>query len=58
MAPNFEGKELFVDYDKTIQIFTNLIYNALKFTSEGYIEISEREVGDFIEFAVISMKFF
>ncbi len=32
--------EAYVDKDKIIQVFTNLVDNALKFTNEGFIEIS------------------
>ncbi len=35
--------DAFVDPDKLIQVFTNLIGNALKFTDKGYIEISLQE---------------
>jgi len=33
-------QELFVDRDKIVQVFTNLIQNALKFTQKGSVEIS------------------
>jgi len=35
-----ERLELFVDRDKIVQVFTNLIQNALKFTEKGHVEIS------------------
>jgi PAS domain S-box-containing protein len=35
-----ENIEVYADKDKVIQIFTNLIGNALKFTEKGYIQIS------------------
>ncbi|MCX5698448.1 MAG: ATP-binding protein [Candidatus Omnitrophica bacterium] len=41
--------EAFVDSDKIIQVFTNLVGNALKFTAQGYIEISLRETEKEIE---------
>lgn len=48
-----EGRiDVFADRDKIIQVFTNLINNALKFTAEGSIEISARESGGFFEFTV------
>ena len=34
---------LYVDGDKIIEIFTNLLSNALKFTEKGYVEISLQE---------------
>ena len=40
------------DKARLLQIFNNLISNALKFTSEGYIELGCRPVGDRIEFHV------
>jgi len=35
-----EPLELFIDRDKIVQVFTNLIQNALKFTEKGYVVIS------------------
>jgi two-component sensor histidine kinase len=32
--------ELLIDRDKVVQVFTNLIQNALKFTEKGYVEVS------------------
>lgn len=32
--------ELYIDHDRIIQVFMNLIGNALKFTEKGYIELS------------------
>jgi len=49
--PN-EPIEVFGDYDKLIQVFTNLINNALKFTIEGYIEVSCNLDGDYVVFTV------
>ncbi len=40
---------LYVDKDKIMQVFTNLIHNALKFTSHGSVELSLRTQGDYIE---------
>jgi signal transduction histidine kinase/GGDEF domain-containing protein len=34
---------LYIDGDKIIEVFTNLVSNALKFTKKGYIEISLQE---------------
>jgi len=44
--------EVFADRDKIIQVFTNLISNALKFTVEGHIGVSAKISGEFIEFTV------
>ena len=44
--------DAFVDPDKLIQVFTNLIGNALKFTDRGYIEISLQEKEKEIECVV------
>jgi len=54
LRTRFEDKtiEIFADRDKTIQVFTNLINNALKFTATGHIEVSGKEDGDFVECAV------
>jgi len=34
-----EVLEIYIDKDKIIQVFTNLIGNAIKFTEKGYIEV-------------------
>ena len=44
-----ENIDIFADRDKMIQVFTNLINNALKFTLEGSVEISGEARGDFVE---------
>lgn len=46
------GIDVFADRDKIIQVFTNLINNALKFTLEGTIEVSGKVSGDVIECVV------
>lgn len=47
-----EKIDIYVDEDKVIQLFTNLVDNAVKFTSEGFIEISAQEKENSIECAV------
>ncbi|MBN1870619.1 MAG: HAMP domain-containing protein [Candidatus Omnitrophica bacterium] len=44
--------DVFADRDKIIQVFTNLINNALKFTLEGSIEVSGKVEGEFVECVV------
>jgi PAS domain S-box-containing protein len=43
---------IFIDEDKIIGVFTNLIGNALKFTQEGCIEISVKEFENVLECTV------
>jgi PAS domain S-box-containing protein len=64
-APAFKGKgielrynfakekvELYIDKEKIIEVFTNLISNALKFTERGYVEICVSEDIDIVECSV------
>jgi len=44
--------DVFVDKDKIIQVFTNLVGNAMKFTRKGYIKISVRDRKDEVECSV------
>lgn len=44
--------EMYADRDKIIQVFTNLLGNALKFTDRGFIEISAEDRGDYVQCAV------
>lgn len=44
--------EVYADRDKIIQVFTNLVGNAIKFTERGYIEISVTDKPEHVECAV------
>ncbi|MFH1458812.1 MAG: ATP-binding protein [Candidatus Omnitrophota bacterium] len=55
MITSFSGDQIEVnaDRDKIIQVLTNLMGNALKFTQKGKIEISVSDQGEMIQCAVI-----
>lgn len=44
--------ELYADKDRVIQVVTNLLYNAIKFTEKGKIEISVTDKGNSVECGV------
>jgi len=44
--------QLYIDKDRINQVFVNLINNALKFTNEGYVEISILDKGKSVECTV------
>jgi len=44
-----EAIKIYADKDRIIQVFTNLVNNALKFTQQGYIEIAILDKGDNVE---------
>ncbi len=50
-CPNIECR-MFVDYYKIVQVFTNLIGNAVKFTDSGTISISGVDEGDFLKISI------
>ena len=47
-----EPIKVFLDVDKIIQVFANLVDNALKFTKQGYIKISIKNKESEVECAV------
>lgn len=47
-----DGLQVFADKDRLIQILTNLINNALKFTDKGLIEIAVTDTPEGVRFAV------
>jgi signal transduction histidine kinase len=48
------AESIFVDadWDRLVQLFTNLIGNALKFTDKGFIEVSAKPDGNVVECSV------
>lgn len=52
LPDNDEETVIFADAERLMQIFNNLIGNALKFTSEGKIEIGYQPKGKMVEFFV------
>ncbi len=55
LRTSFSNKEIYIyaDKDKIIQVFINLVSNALKFTKEGFIEVSVLDKSETIECAVV-----
>jgi signal transduction histidine kinase len=51
---SFPGKvsEVYADYDKVIQIVTNLMQNAVKFTEKGFIDIAVKEMPHEVECSI------
>ncbi|MDD5560682.1 MAG: ATP-binding protein [Candidatus Omnitrophica bacterium] len=52
ILPKEKGLSLFIDEDRIMQVFTNLISNSLKFTDKGYIDISFMQRENEVEFTV------
>ncbi|MDD5691279.1 MAG: ATP-binding protein, partial [Candidatus Omnitrophica bacterium] len=50
--PKGQSLNLYVDEDRVMQVFTNLIGNSLKFTEKGHINISLVQREDEMEFTV------
>ncbi|MDP8253958.1 MAG: ATP-binding protein [Candidatus Kaelpia aquatica] len=44
-----EESMVYIDEDKVVQVFTNLVGNALKFTKQGKIDIIVKDVGSEVE---------
>ena len=47
-----EEIDIYVDADRVMQVFTNLVYNAIKFTKVGFIEVSVRQKDSEVECSV------
>jgi len=50
--PKEQVLDLYIDEDRIIQVFTNLIGNSIKFTEKGYIEVSMEQKKNEVEFVV------
>jgi len=50
-APD-QGAPIYADSDKAIEILTNLVDNAMKFTKEGHITLSARADGEWVKCSV------
>ena len=46
------GASVYVDEDRIVQVFTNLIDNAIKFTNRGRIEVSVVDKGNVVECSI------
>ena len=48
-----ESLTVYCDYERALQIFSNLIGNAIKFTQpKGWVLVETKALGDFVEFVV------
>jgi signal transduction histidine kinase len=56
LRPNLPQEQreavLYIDEDKIIQVFTNLLSNSIKFTEQGHIDVSFIERENEIEFVI------
>jgi PAS domain S-box-containing protein len=54
LDPSNPKEEIFIESDvnRITQILVNLVGNAIKFTSKGFVEIGIKKVGDFVQFHV------
>ena len=50
--PKDQGLDLYIDEDRIIQVFTNLIGNSIKFTEKGHIDVSMAQKENEVEFTV------
>jgi len=50
--PKEQGPDLYIDEDRIIQVFTNLIGNAIKFTERGHIDVSLAQKDEEVEFTI------
>jgi len=50
--PKEQRLDLYIDEDRIIQVFTNLIGNAIKFTERGHIDVSLAQKDEEAEFTV------
>jgi signal transduction histidine kinase len=47
------AQNVYADHARTIEIVSNLIDNAVKYTQEGYVKVTTEDEGDFIRVSVI-----
>ncbi|MCC3861040.1 ATP-binding protein [Pseudemcibacter aquimaris] len=52
LTSNFVDSDVYADEEKLLEIFDKLLSNAIKFTEQGIIDISTKEVGPFIEISI------
>jgi signal transduction histidine kinase len=47
------AQNVYADHARTVEIVSNLIDNAVKYTSKGYVKVTTEDEGDFIRVSVI-----